>query len=67
MKKALMIGLTLLIGVAFMTSVSAQSTTEKAAKTAADTTQEKAKTVGDTTKDKATKTAPKDTRLRLRG
>ena len=67
MKKALMIGLTLLIGVAFVTSVSAQSATEKAAKAATDTTQEKAKTAGDTTKDKATKTAPKETRLRYGG
>jgi hypothetical protein len=55
MKKALTITLMLLISVAFVTTVFAQSTTDKATKAATDAAQEKAKTTADTTKDKATK------------
>jgi hypothetical protein len=57
MKKALMIGLTLLISVAFVTCVFAQSATEKATKAATDTAQEKAKAAGETLKSKTTQPA----------
>lgn len=55
MKKALMIGLVLLLGIAFGTCVFAQSVTEKATKAATDVAQDKAKASGDTLKTKATK------------
>ncbi|MCX5805564.1 MAG: hypothetical protein NT010_05770 [Proteobacteria bacterium] len=61
MKKALLIVFAIILGVAFVTTVFAQTATdaakEKATKAATDTAKDKAKAAGDVAKDKATKAA----------
>lgn len=61
MRKALVVGLALLISAAFAGAVFAQSTTEKAAKTATDMAQEKARTSQEGLKNKAKQTPDEKT------